>query len=323
MPKKIFVTRNIPDKGLNMLKAKGYEIDISPKDRPLEKKELIKFLKKKPYDAVLSLLTDTIDGEVFDACPTAKIFANYAVGFNNINLADAKSRGIMITNTPGGLTDTVAEHTFGLILALTSRIVEGDNYIKKGKYNGWDPMLLLGTDLEGKTLGILGTGHIGSRVAKIAKGFDMKIAYYDVKRNEELENSTGAQFPPTIEDVLKFADIISIHVPLIDSTRHLINADRLRMMKPTAYLVNTSRGPVIDEAALVEALEKKIIRGAGLDVFENEPKLARGLAKLSNVVLTPHIASATESTRQEMSFMAGNNIIEFLEGRVPPNAVKA
>jgi glyoxylate reductase len=321
MPKKIFVTRNIPDKGLNMLKAKGFEIDVSPKDRPLEKKELIKFLKKKPYDAVLCLLTDQIDGEIFDACPTAKIFANYAVGFNNINLADAKARGLMITNTPGGLTDTVAEHTFALILALTSRITEGDVYTKKGKYNGWDPMLLLGTDLRGKTLGILGTGHIGSRVAKIAKGFDMDVLYYDVKRNEELEAQVGAKFSPTVEDVLKFADVVSIHVPLLDSTKHLINADRLKLMKNSAYLVNTSRGPVIDEVALVDALQKGVIRGAGLDVFENEPKLARGLTNLSNVVLTPHIASATESTRQEMSFMAANNIIEFMEGRTPPNPV--
>ncbi len=322
MPKKIFVTRNIPDKGLNMLQAKGYEVDVSPKDYPLSKKQLIKYISKKPYDAVLCLLTDTIDKEVFAACPTAKIFANYAVGFNNINLEDAKTAGIMITNTPGGLTDTVAEHTFGLIIALTSRIVEGDNFIRKGKYSGWDPMLLLGTDLENKTLGILGTGHIGSRVARIAKGFGMHIAYYDVKRNEQLEQEVGAKFSPTPEELLQFADIISVHVPLLDSTKHLINAERLKMMKPSAYLVNTSRGPVIDEAALVDALQKGTIRGAGLDVFENEPKLAKGLVKLPNVVLTPHIASATESTRQEMSFMAANNIIEFLEGRVPPNAVK-
>jgi glyoxylate reductase len=322
MPKKIFVTRNIPDKGLNMLRSKGYEVDVSPKDRPLEKKELIKFLNKKPYDAVLCLLTDTIDKEIFVSCPTAKIFANYAVGFNNINLDDAKSAGVMITNTPGGLTDTVAEHTFGLILALTSRIVEGDNYMKKGKYNGWDPMLLLGTDLENKVLGILGTGHIGSRVARIAKGFGMKVAYYDVKRNEQLESECDAQFNDNVEGVLRIADIVSLHVPLLDSTKHLINAERLKLMKPTAYLVNTARGPVIDEVALVDALKNGTIRGAGLDVFENEPKLAKGLTKLSNVVLTPHIASATDSTRQEMSFMAANNLIEFLEGRVPPNAVK-
>lgn len=322
MPKKIFVTRNIPDKGLNMLRSKGYEVDVNPKDRSLEKKELIKFLKKKPYDAVLCLLTDTIDKEIFASCPTAKIFANYAAGFNNINLVDAKSAGVVVTNTPGGLADTVAEHTFALILALTSRIVEGDNYVKRGKYNGWDPMLLLGTDLENKTLGILGTGHIGSKVAKIAKGFGMKVAYYDVKRNEQLEAECGAQFSNNIEDILRFADIVSLHVPLLDSTKHLINTERLKLMKPTAYLVNTSRGPVIDEIALVEALQKGIIRGAGLDVFENEPKLAKGLTKLSNVVLTPHIASATDSTRQEMSFMAANNLIEFLEGRVPPNAVK-
>jgi glyoxylate reductase len=322
MPKKIFVTRNIPDKGINMLRAKGYEVDISPKDRILSKKEVIKWISKKPYDAVLCLLTDTIDKDVFAACPTAKIFANYAVGFNNINVNDAKAAGVMITNTPGGLTDTVAEHAIALMFALTCRVCEGDAFTKRGKYAGWDPLLFLGTDVKGKTLGILGTGNIGSRVAKLAKGLDMNIVYYDVKRNEALEQLTGAQFHSTVEDVLKAADVVSIHVPLLDSTKHLINAERLQMMKRGAYLINTSRGPVVDEAALVDALQKGVIRGAGLDVFENEPNLAKGLAKLSNVVLTPHTASATESTRQEMSFMAANNIIEFLEGRTPPNAVK-
>ncbi len=323
MSKKIYITRRIPEVGIKMLSEKGYEIDINPKDRPLSPKELVKNLKKKPYDAVLSLLTDKIDASVFDAVPTAKIFANYAVGFNNIDVTEAKKRGISITNTPGGLTESVAEHTFALILALTCRIVEGDSFVRKGKYDGWNPMLLLGTDLIGKTLGVLGTGRIGADVVhKAVRGFKMNAIYYDVVRNENLEKEYGATFLATPEEVLKQADIVSVHVPLMDSTHHLINSERLSLMKPSAYLVNTSRGPVIDEKALVSALKNKQIAGAGLDVFENEPKLASGLTKLSNVILTPHIASATESARNEMSQMAAQNIIAFFEGKVPPNIIK-
>lgn len=322
MSKKIYITRRIPENGLKMLRDKGYELDISSKDRPLSPKELIKALQKKPYDGVLSLLTDTIDGKVFDAARSAKIFANYAVGFNNIDVAEAKKRGITITNTPGGLTESVAEHTFALILALTCRIVEGDSFVKKGKYSGWDPMLLLGADLIRKTLGVLGTGRIGADVVhKAVQGFKMKAVYYDVVRNEKLEQEYGAVFCATPEEVLKQADVVSIHVPLMESTKHLINAERLKMMKPTAYLVNTSRGPVIDEAALVDALKQKVIAGAGLDVFENEPKLAKGLSKLSNVILTPHIASGTITAREEMARMASDNLIAFFEGRTPRNIV--
>lgn len=306
-----------------MLQGKGYELDINPKDRPLKEKELISSLKKKDYDAVLCLLTDQIDAKIFDSVPTAKIFANYAVGFNNINVDEAKKRGVMITNTPGALTDTVAEHTIALILSLTCRIVEGDTFTRKGKFKGWAPMHLLGMDLKGKTLGILGAGRIGSRVAHHVKsGFEMNVIYFDVKRNEEFEKEHSAKYFGTADEVLKEADVVSIHVPLLDSTRHLINKERLAMMKKTAYLVNTSRGPVIDEQALVEALKNGTIRGAALDVFENEPKLAKGLAKLENVVITPHIASATEKARDEMAVLAATNIIAFFEGRTPPNVVK-
>jgi glyoxylate reductase len=187
---------------------------------------------------------------------------------------------------------------------------------EKGKFKGWDPLLLHGTKLGGKTLGILGTGRIGSDVAHRAKnGFGMNVVYYDVKRNEQLEKDFGATFYPTVEEVLKVSDVVSIHVPLLPSTQHLINADRLKVMKPTAYLVNTSRGPVIDENALVEALQNGVIRGAGLDVYEFEPKLAAGLSKLPNVVMTPHIASGTEEARHDMSVLSANNIINTLEGR--------
>ncbi len=321
--KRIYVTRMIPEVGIKMLTDKGYKVDVSKKSRPLTKEELIKALQKKKYDAVLTLLTDPIDAEVMDAAPTVKIYANFAIGFNNINVPEAKKRNIFVTNTPGGGADRVAEHTWALILALSCRVVEGDMYMKKGKYKGWDPMLLHGTKLSGKTLGIVGTGRIGGDVAHKGKnGFGMSVIYYDVVRNEGLEKEVGAIFYPSVDDVLKNADVISIHVPLLESTKHLINADRLKMMKPTSYLINTSRGPVVDENALVHALQNGVIKGAGLDVFEFEPSLAEGLSKLSNVVLTPHIASGTEDARHEMATLSAGNIIEAMEGRTPKNVVQ-
>ncbi len=319
---KVYITRKIPELGINKLKARGYEVDINPDDKVLSKKELIKALKKKRYDAVLCLLTDKIDAEVFGAVPTAKIFANYAVGYDNINLNDAKEKNVMITNTPGVLTDAVAEHTFALMLAISHRIAEADRFTRDGKFKGWEPMLLLGNSVKGKTLGIVGLGRIGSQVAHFGvKGFDMKIIYYDVKRDEQFEKDYGAQYKINVDDILKEADFISLHVPLIESTRHLINEEKLAIMKPSAYLINTSRGAVIDEKALVEALKNKIIRGAALDVFENEPDLAKGLDKLDNIILTPHIASATEGTRSKMAEMAADNIIVALENQTPPNLV--
>ena len=319
---KIYVTRKIPEAGITLLKDKGHEVDVSEKDGVLTKDELISALSTKEYDAVLPLLTDTIDASVYDAAPKAKIFANYAVGFNNIDVKEAKKRGITITNTPGVLTNTVAEHTFAMMMAIMKRIPEADRFTRAGKYEGWAPELFLGTDLKGKTLGILGAGRIGQRVTHHAvQGFEMNVIYYDIKRNEEFEGAYGASFRETPEEVLKEADVVTVHVPLLDSTRHLVNAERLKMMKPTAYLVNTSRGPVIDEDSLVEVLKAKGIRGAAIDVFENEPVLAKGLIELENVVLTPHIASATEETRGKMSEMAAQNIIAFLDGDTPPNQV--
>lgn len=320
---KVYVTRKIPEIGIKMLQDKGYEVDVSSKNAPATKEELLAALSAKPYDAVLSLLTDPIDAEVLSAAPSAKIFANYAVGFNNVDLKAAKEKGIVVSNTPDALTHTVAEHAFALLLALSCRIVEGDRFMREGKYIGWDPLLLLGDDLLGKTLGILGAGRIGEDVARrAALGFGMKVLYYDVKRNERIENDLKAEFRETPEEVLKEADAVSIHVPLLPTTKHLMNKERLGMMKKTAYLINTSRGPVIDEAALVEALKNKVIAGAGIDVFENEPKMAEGLAELSNVVITPHIASATFGARDKMAEMAATNIIEVLEGRSAPNGVK-
>ncbi len=320
----IYVTRRIPDVGLTQLEAAGHTLDINPHDRVLTKDELLAALRAQPYDAVLCLLTDTIDGEVFDAVPTAKIFSNYAVGFNNIDYVEAAKRGVTITNTPGALTHTVAEHTMGLLLALSSRIAEGDRFVRAGKYEGWAPMLFLGTDLRGKTLALLGAGRIGYDTALIAKnGFGMNIVYNDIVQSHELEEATGATFFVSLEEVLRVADVVSIHVPLLDSTHHLINAERLAMMKKTAYLINTSRGPVIDEVALVAALEQGVIRGAGLDVFENEPALAPGLAALENVVITPHIASATDEARDAMAVLAAEAIIDFAAGKTPANIVRS
>jgi glyoxylate reductase len=323
MPK-IFITRMIPKSGIDLLSSRGYEVIVSPEDRVLSKEELLDFIKGQNYDAVLCLLTDKIDADVLEASrPSVKIFANYAVGFDNIDREKAKELGIMITNTPDVLTDTVAEHTFALMLAIAHRVVEADKFVRASKYEGWAPMLLLGSDLSRKTLGIVGLGRIGTRVAFHAvKGFDMKVIYYDVKRNEEFEKIYGAVFCEKIDGLLQEADFVSIHVPLIPQTHHLIGETQFKLMKPTAYIVNTSRGPVIDEIALAEALNTKTIAGAAIDVFEFEPKVTPGLLSLDNVILTPHIASATEETRAKMSELAATNIIEALEGRTPPNILK-
>lgn len=318
----IFVTRAIPKVGIEMLKEAGHEVDVSDKDGVLSKEELVTALSKKPYQAILCLLTDQIDAEVLAAAPQAKIVANYAVGYNNINLDDATATGVAVTNTPGVLTDTVAEYTVALILSVTKRVVEGDRFARAGKYQGWAPELLLGSDLAGKTLGILGAGRIGTEVAtRMSAGFGMQVIYYDLNPNEQIEK-IGCQYRNSVEEVLKEADVVSIHVPLLDSTRHLINRDTLGLMKATAYLINTSRGAVIDEDALATALQEGAIRGAGLDVFEFEPEINNTLKNLENVVLTPHIASASVETRDAMSSLAAENIITFFKGEKPPHLVK-
>ena len=319
----IFITRAISESGIDKLKKAGYEVDINPDDRVLGKDELINTLKNKKYDAVLCLLTDKIDRDIFEAVGTqCKIFANYAVGYDNIDINTAKEKNILITNTPGVLTETVAEHTFALMLAISHRIAEADRFTKNGNYKGWEPTLLLGNDLSHKTVGIVGAGRIGSRVAYHAsRGFDANIIYYDIKRNEEFEKETGARYCETLDNLLGEADYVSIHVPLLPQTKHLINKDKFSLMKKSAYLINTSRGPVIDEEALVVALKTKAIRGAALDVFEDEPRLKEGLSAQDNVILTPHIASGTEETRSKMSEMAANNIISALNGETPPQLV--
>ncbi|MEK7641551.1 MAG: D-glycerate dehydrogenase [Patescibacteria group bacterium] len=322
MSKSVYITRVIPDIAIKMLQEKDYIVDIYSKDRVPSQKELVKALQEKPYDAVISLLTDKIDATIFDAAPTVKLYANYATGYDNIDVAEAKKRGIQAANTPGNYAYTIAEHTLALMLGLTTRIVEGDDFVRAGKYKGWSPMNLVGTDLQGKVLGLIGAGRIGERVAHHCyRGFDMEIVYHDLNRNETLEHDYKARRVETVEEVLVQSDIVSLHVPLLESTKHLMNDIRLGMMKPTAFLINTSRGPVVDENALVQALQNGTIRGAGLDVFEFEPKLARGLAKLPNVILTPHIASARESARTEMAKVAAQNVIAFLEQGTVKNSV--
>lgn len=320
MSKKIFVTRRIPDSGIRMLQEKGYSVTVSEKDGVLTKDELIAALSQERYDGVLCLLTDKVDDAVFEAAGAqCTIFANYAVGFDNIDLEAAKKRAITITNTPGVLTETVAEHAFALMLAAAHRIAEADAFTRAGKYKGWGPMLLLGTDLSKKTLGVVGLGRIGSLVAHHAvKGFGMKVMYYDPKPNPEFEKEYGATFAD-LPTLLAGSDFVSIHVPLLPATKHLIGEKEFKMMKKTAYLVNTSRGPIVDEAALVKALKEGLIKGAALDVYEAEPALSPGLAECENAVLTPHIASATEETRSKMGDLAAMNLIEAFEGRVPPN----
>ena len=319
----VYITRKMPGMGVEMLRGAGHQVDVSAKDGVLTKEEIVAALRAKEYGAVLCHLTDTIDKDVLGAAPKAKIFANYAVGYNNIDLAAARERNIVITNTPDVLTDTVAEFTFTLLLAISKRIVEADGFMRAGKYTGWAPELLLGVDLKRKTLGLLGAGRIGSRVAYMAsRALLMKVIYYDVKQNEHIEKETGATFRASVEEVLREADVVTIHVPLLDSTKHLINKERLAMMKPSAYLINTSRGPVVDEAALVDALKNGVIRGAAIDVFENEPKMAEGLAALPNVIITPHIAPATVGTRGAMGELAAQNIIAILSGKPPVTEVK-
>lgn len=322
MNKKVFVTRKIPDVGINMLKAKGYEVDVYQKDKAIPQRKLIRILKKGGYDAVLCLLTDEIDSKVLSVVPSVKLYVNYASGFNNIDIATAKEKGVIVANSPADLaSEAVAEHTIALMLALAARIVEADESVRRGYYKGWSPMNFIGTDILGKTLGLIGAGRIGERVACYSKGLGLKVLYYDVVRNERVEKECGATYCSSVEEILRQADVVSLHVPLLASTHHLINEARLDLMKPTSFLINTSRGAIVDERALEKILRQKNISGAALDVFEFEPKTVPGLVKLQNVILTPHIASASIEARNQMAEMAAQNIIDFFEGRVVKNIV--
>lgn len=315
---KVFVAHPIPEAGLQLLA--GMQVDANDQKGPLAKADLIG--RAKDADAVISFLSDKIDEEFLTACPNLKLISNYAVGFDNVDLAAAAKHNVIVTNTPDVLTEAVAEHTIALMLAAGRRIVEADRFLRAGRYKMWEADLLLGKQFKGSVLGILGCGRIGARVAEIAKlGLGMDVIYYDQNRNENLETQLGARFVEQA-DLIKQADVLSIHVPLLDSTRHLMDAAKLGQMKSDAILINTSRGPIVDEGALVEALRSKTIAAAGLDVFENEPNMAPGLAELDNVVVTPHIASATVTARDDMAKLAAQAVLDIAAGKVPAHVVK-
>lgn len=264
-------------------------------------------------DCLLSQLTDKIDGTLLDLNPKLKIVANYAVGFNNVVVADATARKVPVTNTPGVLTDTTADLTFALLLACSRRIVEADAYMRQGKYESWDPLLLLGQDIHHKTIGIVGFGRIGYAVAQRAKGFDMKIIYTDMEEKPYAKD-LGAE-RVDMETLLKTSDFVSLHPFLDASSTHMIDEPQLRMMKKTAIILNAARGPVIHEKALVQALKEGWIGGAGLDVYENEPAMEPGLAECANAVIVPHIGSASIETRTAMGMLAVNNILAVLRSQ--------
>jgi len=314
---KIFVTRKIPAPGIELLKKEG-TVDINPHNRVLTKEEIIKGIKGK--DGLLCLLTDRIDKKVINTEPQLKMIASYAVGYDNIDVAAATKRGIPVSNTPGVLTETTAELAWALLFAVSRRIVEGDTFTRKGSFKGWEPLLMLGQDVTKKTLGVIGTGRIGTAFALKSKGFDMKVLYSDEQRNTHLEKELGAIKVP-LSKLLKESDFISIHVPLTKVTYHLIDEKELCLMKKTAVLINTARGPIINEKALVKALREQWIFGAGLDVYEREPEISKELVRLQNVILQPHTGSATIETRTKMALMAAENMIIGLKGGVPPNCV--
>lgn len=318
MPK-VFVTYKIPDVGLNLLKAKC-EVVINPYNRLLNKNELIKAASSS--DALITMLADNIDEEVLESGKgRLKIVANYAVGYNNIDFEKAKELGIYVTNTPGVLTETTADLAWALMLAISRRIVESDAFTRSGKFEGWKPELFLGNDVYGKILGIIGFGNIGQAVARRAIGFNMKVYYYQRhKVAPEIEKSLHATYL-SLEEVLTKSDFISLHVPLTKETYHLIDNKRLSLIKKTAYLINTARGPVIDEKALCQKLKNNEIAGAALDVYENEPIICEDLFKLNNVILTPHIGSASYETRSKMSLMVAKDVIQSLNGEKPDHLV--
>jgi lactate dehydrogenase-like 2-hydroxyacid dehydrogenase len=308
----------IPEVCIDELR-KHFDVDVNSEDRALSYDELKQKVRGK--NAIVSLLTDTIDGGLLDAAgPQCKIVANYAVGFNNFDLKAATERNVILTNTPGVLDDATATLTFTLLLATARRIAEADAYVRAGKWRGWAPLFFVGLDVDHRTLGIAGLGRIGKNVARKAAGFDMKIIYSDVNRDLAFEKEHNARYVDKAT-LLKESDFLTLHVPLLPETKHYIGAAELKQMKKTAVLINAARGPVIDEKALVEALRAKTIWGAGLDVFEDEPALAPGLAELDNVVIVPHIASATAETRFKMGEIAVNNVIKVLSGQAPDTCV--
>lgn len=317
MKPKIYITHKIPEKGITMLKN-DFDVELNDYNGIVSKNHLIE--KAKDKQVILSLLSDVIDFEVMNKCKSLKMISNYAVGYNNIDINAATEKGIVVTNTPRTLDETTADFVFALILSVARRIVESDKFMRSKKFKGWGPMEFLGQDVFNATLGVVGMGSIGKEVAKRGYyGFSMDIIYYD--RSFDPASVGFKAKSVSFDTLLKESDFISLNVPLNKGTFHLIGEKELKKMKKTAYLINTSRGPVIDEKALFKFLKEKKIGGAAIDVYENEPDFVPGLDTLDNVIMTPHIASASRKTRELMSVKAAQNIIDYFEGRIPSGLV--
>ncbi|MBU1207259.1 MAG: D-glycerate dehydrogenase [Proteobacteria bacterium] len=316
MRPKVLITRKIYERPLQLLKEKA-EVTINLKDRPMTPEEIIAALPGKI--GMLAMGSDRVSSQILEAGKDLKIVANNAVGFNNIDLDAAIRLKIAATNTPDVLTDTTADLSFALILGVARRLVEADRFVRAGKWVGWKPNLMIGSEVHGKTLGVIGLGRIGSAVAKRGQGFNMRIVYTDIRRlHPAIEQQHQLQFMP-LRDLLQTSDFVTLHVPLTPETFHLLGAEQLRLMKKSAFLINASRGPVVDEKALVEALRAGTIAGAGLDVFEAEPQVSPELLAMDNVLLLPHVGSATDETREKMVQTAVNNILAVIRGEIPPN----
>jgi glyoxylate reductase len=314
----ILISRLLPEEALAQARSRA-AVDIHEADKPLERSELIARLRGR--QGLVCLITDTIDVPLLDACPGLKVVSNVAVGFNNIDVAAATQRGVVVTNTPDVLTETTADFAWTLLMATARRVVEADRYVREGKFTQWEYMLLLGGDIHGKTLGIVGFGRIGRAMARRALGFNMRVLYQDAVAADAATEKELRATRVDIATLLRESDFVTLHTPLLPETQHLINAQSLRTMKKTAYLVNASRGPVVDEAALAQALKEGRIAGAGIDVFEREPQVDQSLIDLPNVVLAPHIASASSDTRVKMAMLAVDNCLAVLEGKTPPTPV--
>lgn len=313
MAPKVIVTRPLPEPGIALLTDAGFDVWVNPDDRPIDRGTLLSMVGDA--DALLCMLTDRVDAELLDAAPGLKVIVNFAVGYDNIAVAEARGRGIEVATTPGVLTDASADLAWALLMAASRRIGEGERLMRSGEWTGWSPTQLLGRPLRGQVLGIVGMGAIGQAVARRASGFEMEIVYHNRNRvAPEIEGALGARYV-SIDELLTISDFVSLHTPLNEESRHLFGAPAFEMMKPTAVLVNTGRGPVIDEAALVIALRDRQIFAAGLDVYEFEPAVVDGLAELDNVVLAPHLGSASTVARADMVRLCSNNIIEVLAGR--------
>ena len=320
MPSKprVFVSRVIPQSAIDLLN-RDTDLELNEEDKPLGKGELIRRIQGK--EGLVCLITDTVDDEFLASNTSLKVISNVAVGYDNIDVRSATKRQIMVTNTPGVLTETTADLTWALLMATARRVVEADRFARAGKFKQWSISMFLGHDVYAKTLGICGFGRIGRAAAKRARGFDMKVLYTDVIRaDQEVERGLGVRFVDK-DTLLRGSDFVTLHIPLAEDTVHYISERELNLMKPTAHLINASRGPVVDEMALVRALREKRIAGAGLDVYEHEPTFSPGLVELENVVLLPHIGSASIETRTKMAVTAAQNCIAALKGERPPNLV--